>query len=224
MASNGKEYHYAIDDLNAEDSRRLIGIMAEFIDGFSLVANMGPMVSVFGSARSQPDNPYFQKAEKLGGMLAKEGVGMLTGGGPGIMEAANKGAFEAGGKSVGVSISLPNEQASNRYITDGIELKHFFVRKVMLIKYSHAYVIFPGGYGTFDELFESLTLIRTQRISPFPMVLYGTEYWGPLLDWLNNVVKENGCIDDDDLAAISITDDLAEVVEICKASVVVNSG
>ncbi len=219
MSGNNKEYHYAIDDLDAEDSRRLINIMAEFIDGFNLVAGLGPMVSVFGSARSKPHDPCFKKAEKLGALLADSGIGMLTGGGPGIMEAANKGAFEAGGKSVGVAINLPNEQPSNLYITDGIELKHFFVRKVMLIKYSHAYVIFPGGYGTLDELFEALTLIRTERIAPFPVVLFGRDYWTPLLDWLKYSVREKGCIDDDDLGALTITEDLHETVDICKASV-----
>lgn len=217
--NNSIERRYVIDELNAEDSRRLLNIMGEFIDGFTLFSNVPPMVSVFGSSRADSQDKYYNMAVKLGARLAEAGVGALTGGGPGIMEAANKGAYEAGGVSAGVAIDLPKEQDANEFTTHGISVRHFFVRKVLLIKYSFAFVIFPGGFGTFDELFEALTLIRTNRIVPFPVILVGTEFWAPMTDWLRSHVAAAGYVDREDVETIRLTDDLDEVVRICSESI-----
>ncbi len=214
-----KEYRFVIDELDADDSKRLLGIMAEFIDGFSMLSRLEPMVSIFGSAQPSLTDGNFELAERLGGKLANEGIGVITGGGPGVMEAANKGTFEAGGSSIGVAIDLPQEQKTNQYMTHHMKLRHFFVRKVMLIKYSLAFVIFPGGYGTLDELFEALTLIRTKRILPFPVIMFGSRYWRPMLDWLSGTVLAEGYIKQDDFDTIHLTDDLDEVVRICKDSI-----
>ncbi|MDH5756749.1 MAG: TIGR00730 family Rossman fold protein, partial [Nitrospinota bacterium] len=205
---HSREYYYLIDEMETEDSRRLLGIMAEFVDGFSLLSKLKPMVTVFGSAQPAEEDKYYKMARELGGKLARAHINVITGGGPGIMEAANRGAFEAGGLSAGVAIDLPQEQKANAYTTHSMKLRHFFVRKVMLIKYSQAFAIFPGGFGTLDELFESLTLIRTRTITPFPMILIGTEYWGGLLDWVREQTLRVGYIDEEDLECIHLTDDL----------------
>lgn len=215
-----KEYQYVLDEMQAGDSWRLFRIMSEFVDGFDLLSRQEPMVSVFGSARAKEDDVYARQAADLGAKLAKVGIAVITGGGPGIMEAANKGAQEAGGKSIGIGIDLPLEQPVNRFTNQSITVRHFFVRKVMLIKYSQAFVIFPGGYGTLDETFEALNLMRTKMILPFPVILVGKKYWKNLLEWLKKSVMGSGCIDQGDLNAIHITDSLDEVVSVCQKSIV----
>ena len=217
--NHSREYYNLIDEMDMEDSRRLLGIMAEFVDGFSLLAGLHPMVTVFGSAQTKEHEHYYAMARRLGGMLAKARINVITGGGPGIMEAANRGAFEAGGLSAGVAIDLPQEQKANQYTTHAMKLRHFFVRKVMLVKYSHAFVIFPGGFGTLDELFESLTLMRTKIIIPFPVILVGKEYWGGLLDWLHGGPLKHGYIDKADFAQIYVTDDMEEATGVCRKAI-----
>jgi len=212
-------YQYLIDEMQAGDSWRLFRIMAEFVEGFDLLSRQEPMVSVFGSAQTKPSDAYYDIAISMGEKLANAGIAVITGGGPGIMEAANKGAIEAGGKSIGIEIDLPLEQKGNDYTNQKVRVRHFFVRKVMLIKYSQAFVIFPGGFGTLDEAFEALTLIRTRKILPFPVILVGSAEWGGLIDWLKKTAIKGGYIEQDDLDAMHLTDDLDEVVEICRQSI-----
>lgn len=214
-----RNYQYVLDEMKAGDSWRLFRIMAEFVEGFDLLSRQEPMVSVFGSAKAAHDDQYYKMAVELGGKLAAASIAVITGGGPGIMEAANKGAFEHGGKSIGVEIDLPLEQAGNEFTNQSIKVRHFFVRKVMLVKYSQAFVIFPGGFGTFDELFEALTLIRTRRILPFPIIMVGESYWRGLIEWMRGTVMPSRYIRQDDLDAITATDDLDEVVRICQRSI-----
>ena len=183
---------YIINELRKEEAWRLFRIMSEFIEGFDSLAGLTPAVTVYGSARVTHEDPLFKQAEDLGRRLAKAGYAVVTGGGPGIMEAANKGAFEAGGVSVGLTIALPNEQPSNQYHTIGINFRHFFVRKVMLVKYATAFVLMPGGFGTLDELFETITLIHTHKTRPFPVFLMGGDYWQGLLDWLRSATTARG--------------------------------
>ncbi|HVT80012.1 MAG TPA: TIGR00730 family Rossman fold protein [Phycisphaerae bacterium] len=198
----------------AQDVWRIFRIMAEFVDGFETMARVPAAVSVFGSARTKPDDPYYKKAVELGAALARRGFAVITGGGPGIMEAANKGAREAGGVSVGLNISLPMEQKSNPYQTLSMNNHYFFVRKVMFIKYSHAFVCFPGGFGTMDELFESLTLIQTMKIDPFPVILVGSEFWNGLGEWLREMHAERfGTISEADLNLFHMMDDVEEVAD-----------
>lgn len=210
---------FVLDEIKAGDSWRLFRIMAEFVEGFELLSKQDPMVSVFGSAQTNHHNGYYGKAEEFGAKLAREGITVITGGGPGIMEAANKGASEAGGKSIGVEIDLPQEKTGNAYTNQSIRVRYFFVRKVMLVKYSQAFVIFPGGFGTLDEMFEALTLIRTERILPFPIILVGSEFWEGISDWLRTRVLESGYIGASDMDLIKVTDDLDEAVAICKKSI-----
>lgn len=217
--NNTRKNQYIIDALNAEDYVRLAGIMEEFKEGFSLLSGLGPLVTIFGSARSKEGSEVYEQAERLGRKLAKVGRGVLTGGGPGIMEAANKGAHDAGGVSIGVAIDLPDEQIVNKYLTHSFTMEHFFVRKFMLVKYASAFVMFPGGYGTLDELFESLNLIKTKRSSPFPVILFGSAFWKGIHQWLATEVLEAGNIGQEDLDLITVCDDLDEVVRICKESV-----
>ncbi len=209
---NGIEKQYVIDAL-AEDSWRMFRILGEFVQGFEELADIGKAVTVFGSARLKPESDTYQKAQQLAGQLAKQGYSILTGGGPGIMEAANKGASEAEGRSVGLNIDLPHEQAPNPYLTDSVDFKYFFVRKVMLVKYSTAFVIFPGGFGTLDELFEALTLIQTHKIKPFPVYLIGVEYWRGLLQWLQGTLLRNGTISEQDLHLFKVVDDVSTIPE-----------
>ena len=198
----------------AQDVWRIFRIMAEFVEGFETMARVPAAVSVFGSARTRPDDPYYGKAVEMGRALAKRGFAVITGGGPGIMEAANKGAREAGGVSVGLNISLPMEQKSNPYQTIALNHHYFFVRKVMFIKYSHAFVCFPGGFGTMDELFEALCLIQTRKIDPFPVVLFGTEFWTGLVDWLRETMLEHyGTVSGGDLNLFRMTDSVEEAAE-----------
>lgn len=190
--------------------------MAEFVDGIETLSSLEPAVTIFGSARCRPDDKYYRMAEELAGMLAREGYSVITGGGPGIMEAANKGAFEAGGQSVGLNIVLPFEQIMNPYTNIHINFRYFFVRKVMFIKYAMSYVIFPGGFGTMDELFESLTLIQTDKIKPFPVILIGSDFWGGLLNWIRDTMLKEMKILQEDLAIFTVVDSPGDAVEIIK--------
>ena len=204
---------YVVDALSKEESWRIFRIMAEFVDAIETLSEVKNAVSIFGSARTQPSDPYYQKAELLARLLAEKGFGVITGGGPGIMEAANKGAAAAGGQSVGMNIQLPFEQTPNPFANISIDYKYFFIRKVMFVKYAMAYVIMPGGFGTLDELFEALTLIQTKRIKPFPVVLMGGEYWKGLLDWLRKTMLRDGKLSAEDLEILQIIDEPAEVVK-----------
>lgn len=199
----------------ARDTWRIFKILAEFVEGFETLQKIGPAVSVFGSARTKPTSPIYQQAVECGRRLAQAGFAVITGGGPGVMEAAHRGCFEAGGKSVGLNISLPMEQMPNPYQNYRLTFDHFFIRKVMFVKYASAFICFPGGYGTMDELFEALTLIQTDKIEPFPVVLVGTRYWQGLLDWLRHTMCDGyGHINPDDLRRFHVTDDIDEAVEL----------
>src|SRR5687767_11328947 len=202
------------DEFTHTDTWRVFRIMGEFVTGFDELATLSRAVSIFGSARTSPDDPAYKAAQETAALFARAGYGVITGGGPGIMEAANKGAFEAGGLSIGCNIELPFEQSSNKYLTRSLKFKYFFVRKMMFVKYSLGFIIFPGGFGTLDELFEALTLIQTQKIRNFPVVLYGSEYWKVLLDWVGNVALKEGKISEQDLKLLHVTDSPAEVVQI----------
>ncbi len=201
------EKQFVIDAL-ASESWRLFRIMGEFVQGFEEMNDVGRAVTIYGSARLKADNPYYQQAEQLAKKLAEQGYTVLTGGGPGIMEAGNKGAFEAAGRSVGLCIALPHEQDSNLYLTNKVAFNYFFVRKVMLVKYSSAFVVFPGGFGTIDELFESLTLIQTKKIHPFPVYLVGREYWQGLVTWLEHTLLDAGTVAKKDLDLFKVVDDI----------------
>ena len=198
------------------DTWRVFRIMGEFVQGFEELAKITNGVAVFGSARTPADHPEYKAAQETGALLARAGHAVITGGGPGIMEAANRGAFEAGGASVGCNIELPHEQFSNPYLTLSIKFKYFFVRKMMFVKYSDAFIIFPGGFGTLDELFESLTLIQTRKIHNFPVVLFGSAYWQEMLAWLRGPMLGEGKIVEEDLRRLHVTDSPAEVVDIIK--------
>jgi len=216
-----EERQYLVDALSIEESWRIFRIMAEFVEAIESLSKLKNAVSIFGSARMMPDDPYYQKTEKLARRLAEKGFSVITGGGPGIMEAANKGAAEAGGQSVGMNIRLPFEQKPNAYANISIDYKYFFIRKVMFVKYAVAYVIMPGGFGTMDELFEALTLIQTRRIKSFPVILMGSDYWKGLLDWLKQTMVHSGMILPEDLHYIEIIDDPDEVVRHIKKFVIV---
>jgi uncharacterized protein (TIGR00730 family) len=196
------------------DTWRVFRIMGEFVQGFEDLAQITNGVAIFGSARTLPDDPSYQAARETAALLARAGFAVITGGGPGIMEAANRGAFEAGGASVGCNIELPDEQKPNQYQTLSLKFKYFFVRKMMFVKYSNAFIIFPGGFGTLDELFESLTLIQTKKIRDFPVVLYGTQYWGSMIEWIRDTVLSEGKIAGQDLKLLHLTDSPSEIVEI----------
>jgi hypothetical protein len=201
----------AIEELaHHADPWRVLRILSEFVEGFDALNEVGPAVTVFGSARATADDPYYAAGRALGGALARRGFAVITGGGPGIMEAVNRGCQEAGGLSVGCNIELPNEQELNDYVDLGVEFRYFFVRKNMFVKYARGFVIFPGGLGTLDELFESLTLAQTGKIEHFPVVLFGTEYWTGLLDWMRRVVLGRGAISPEDMDLMSLTDDPEE--------------
>ena len=202
------------DEFTHTDTWRVFRIMGEFVEGFDELATITRGVSVFGSARTSPENPQYQAAQETGALLARAGFAVITGGGRGIMEAVNRGAFEAGGLSVGCNIELPFEQKPNAYQTRSLTFKYFFVRKTMFVKYSTAFIIFPGGFGTLDELFEALTLIQTRKIRNFPIVLFGSAYWSGMLQWITEVMLEEKKISDTDLRLINVTDSPAEAVEI----------
>lgn len=207
-----------LDEFTHTDPWRVFRIMGEFVEGFDELATMNRGISIFGSARSKPDDPDYKAAEETAALLAAEGYAVITGGGPGIMEAANRGAFEAGGISVGCNIELPFEQRPNAYQTKSLTFKYFFVRKMMFVKYSLGFVIFPGGFGTLDELFEALTLIQTRKIRNFPVILFDSRYWSGLLNWMRDVLLPEGKISEIDFQMLHITDSPAEVVEIVTRS------
>ncbi len=204
------------NDIKTEDSWVVFKVMAEMVEGFEKLKKIGPCVTVFGSARTKEDNQYYKYTEEISERLVQLGYGIITGGGPGIMEAGNKGAAKYGGKSVGLNIELPFEQNGNPYIDQDklINFDYFFVRKLMFIKYSQGFVVMPGGMGTLDELFEAFTLIQTGKIGHFPIVLFGSEYWSGLLDWLNNTVLKAANISPGDLDLIKISDSPEETVQI----------
>lgn len=203
-------------EIKSNDSWAIFKIMGEFVNGYEKLNKIGPCVSVFGSARLQPGSKYYKLAEDVAKKITDNGYGVITGGGPGIMEAANKGAYENEGTSVGINISLPFEQESNKYIDHdkNINFDYFFVRKVMLVKYSQGFVVMPGGFGTLDELFEAITLIQTLKIDKFPIILVGKEYWGGLLDWIKTKLIEEKMISPEDINLFSVVETSEEVIKI----------
>jgi uncharacterized protein (TIGR00730 family) len=215
------ERQYIVDDLTIKDTWRMFLILSEFVEGFETLPDVYPAVSIFGSARSQPDNPSYQTTEKISRLLVENGFNVISGGGPGIMEAANKGAAEAGGKSVGLHIHLPNEQKPNKYANMQLSYKYFFIRKVMFVKYAVAYIIMPGGFGTLDELFEAITLIQTKRIRSFPVILIDSKYWKGLIDWIKKTQLKENKISKEDLDIFRVVDDPEEAVRIIKRRVVI---
>jgi uncharacterized protein (TIGR00730 family) len=215
------EREYVIDDFKLEESWRLFKIMGEFVDGVEALHRIGPAVTIFGSARVNPEDPVYKKASEIAALFVKEDFAVITGGGPGIMEAANKGAKEAGGTSVGLNIELPFEQIPNPYARIQVNFKYFFIRKVMLVKYALAYIIMPGGFGTLDELFEAVTLIQTKRIKPFPVILVGSAYWQGLLDWIKEKMLAEKRISPDDLDILQIIDEPADIVKAVTRKVIV---
>lgn len=205
------------NEVKSNDSWAIFKIMSEFVDGFEKMAKIGPSVSIFGSARTDPGDKYYKLAENIAYKLTKNGYGIITGGGPGIMEAGNKGAIDGGGVSVGLNIDLPHEQESNAFIDpeSNIYFDYFFIRKVMFVKYAQAFVVLPGGFGTLDELFESITLIQTHKIGKFPIVLVGKDFWGGLIDWIKKtMLKEFHNISPEDLNLFKVVDSPEEVVDI----------
>ncbi len=197
-----------------QDLWRLFRIMAEFTEGFEGLDSIGPAVSVFGSARTKKDEVYYQLAEQTGKLLVDAGFAVITGGGGGIMEAANKGATQAKGKSIGLNIDLPMEQMPNEFQNLSLQFRYFFCRKVMFLKYARGFIVFPGGYGTMDEVYEALTLIQTMKQVVFPVVLIGKEFWGPMIDWLKNIMLKNEYINAEDLNMYQLVDDPKEAVKI----------
>jgi uncharacterized protein (TIGR00730 family) len=207
--------------IDGKDSWRIFRIMSEFVEGFEVMAEVGPAVSLFGSARTKPNDPYYQAAVETSRLLAEAGFSVITGGGPGIMEAGNKGAFEAkkpGIESVGLNISLPMEQEGNRYQSISLDFHYFYARKVMFVKYADAFVCFPGGFGTLDEFFETMTLIQTQKVESFPVILYGTPFWSGLVEWMKAQLIPN-FIDSEDVDIFRIVDKPEHVVELVKEGV-----
>jgi uncharacterized protein (TIGR00730 family) len=205
-------------DMDPSESWRVFRIMAEFVEGFEELQPLGKAITIFGSARTKPSDPMYLAAEQTARLLSKAGFAIITGGGPGIMEAANKGAFEAGGPSVGLNISLPQEQFANKYQTIGLDFHYFYARKVMFVKYARAFICFPGGYGTLDEFFETITLIQTLKIAPMPVILYGSEYWAGLLEWIRTRLRSE-FIDAEDMDIFRLADTPAEAVRLVKQSV-----
>jgi hypothetical protein len=200
----------------SEDTWRVFRIMSEFVEGFEVLSQIGKAVSIFGSSRAKQKSRYYKLAEEIAYVLAKEGYAIITGSGPGIMEASNKGAKRAGGHSVGLNIQIPMEQKPNKYVETLLNFHYFFVRKVMFVKYAKAFVIMPGGYGTLDEFTEAINLIQTERIDKFPVVLFGSEYWKGMLDWLRDKVLKNGCITKEELNIFTVVDTPREVVGVIK--------
>lgn len=215
-----REPKYVLDNTVVGDSWRMFRIMSEFVDGFDAMSAIDvPAVTIYGSARIQVHHKHYLLAEKIAAGLAKAGYCVVTGGGPGVMEAANKGASEAGGVSVGLNIDLPHEQAPNPYANFPLNFKYFFVRKVLFMKYSTGFVCMPGGFGSLDELFEALTLIQTQRIKPFPIVLVGTDFWAGLVDWIKDKLVGRGNISPEDMLLFKVLDDADEVVNYFKETI-----
>ena len=203
----------------AEDPWRIFRIMSEFVEGFEIMSRLGPAVSIFGSARTKPNERFYKMARKLSYMLAERDLAIITGGGPGIMEAANRGADEAGGKSVGLNITLPHEQTANPFANIRVDFHYFFARKVMFVKYACAFVCFPGGFGTLDEFFESMTLIQTGKVERFPVILIGKSFWGRVVGWLENMVlRRHKNISPEDMSLFCMTDSLHEAVRVIEES------
>ncbi len=203
-------------DFTTQDPWRILRIQGEVVEGFDALSSLPKAIAIFGSARLGPENPYYAACRESSRRLAEAGYAIITGGGPGLMAAGNQGAFEVGGTSVGCSIELPEEPVANKYQTIALRFRYFFVRKLMFVKYAVGFLIFPGGYGTLDELFEALTLVQTDKIEHFPIILFGTAYWQPLLDWLKGPVLKAGCIGEEDLKLFSVTDDPQTVVDLVK--------
>ena len=216
-----KNNQYIVDDLNLNDSWRMFQIMAEFVRGFEEMPEAYPAVSIFGSSKTPPDSDVYKNTVTAARLLVESGFNVISGGGPGVMEAANLGAAKANGKSVGLHIELPNEQQPNKYANLRLSFKYFFIRKVMFVKYAVAYIIMPGGFGTLDELFESLTLIQTKRIRHFPVILVGSDYWGGLLSWIKEVLVREKTISESDLDIFRLVDSPEEAVAIIKRRVVI---
>ena len=219
--STDMQHQYWLDYFNAGDSWRLFRIMAEFVEGFDTLASIqGPAVSFFGSARTSPEDPYYELTVNIARQITKLGYSVITGGGPGIMEAANKGAADAGGNSIGLNINLPFEQEPNIFTNIPLDFKYFFVRKVMFIKYAMAFICMPGGFGTLDELFEAVTLIQTRRIKPFPIIAVGSEFWSGMIEWIKSQILSHANIDSDDLLIINVMDDPDEIVSFIKRTII----
>lgn len=216
-----RETQYCLDSMTSGDSWRMFRIMAEFVDGFDTLSSVKrPCVTIYGSARTAEDHPDYALAREIARRLSEHGYGIVTGGGPGIMEAANWGAVDADGLSIGLNIDLPHEQEGNPYINLPLDFRYFFVRKVMFMKYSMAFICMPGGFGSMDELFESLTLIQTRKIKPFPIILVGSRFWTGLVDWLREQMLGTGKIAKEDLALLEIMDDVDEIVSYIRKTVV----
>ena len=212
MSENKNQYE--INKLEKQDSWRMFRILGEFVEGFDVLPNYLPAVTVYGSARITEENPYYQLSVDLGKALVREGFTVITGGGPGVMESANRGAFENGGRSIGLNVELPQEQKPNPYLSLSLSFRYFFVRKVMLVKYATAFSLLPGGYGTMDEFFETLTLIQTRKIAPFPVVLIGQDYWRGLVDWMKERMVGEDMISSEDLDLFHVTDSVEEAISI----------
>jgi len=215
------EKQFLINDFKAGESWRVFKIIGEFVEAVEALHRIGPAVSIFGSARTEPKDPTYKKAEELAALFAKEKFAVITGGGGGIMEAANKGAVEAGGTSVGLNINLPFEQHPNPYANVRLDFNYFFIRKVMFVKYAHAYIIMPGGFGTLDEFFEAMTLIQTHRIKPLPVIMVGSDYWSGLFEWMKSRLLVDNRISQDDLDIFQIMDDPHEIVKTVKKVVII---
>lgn len=214
-----EQHHKGWNEIKTNDSWAIFKIMGEFVNGFESMSRIGPCVSIFGSARMRPGDPYYELGVAIAKKISEAGYGVITGGGPGIMEAGNKGANLAGGTSVGLNIDLPFEQHDNPYIDDdkSLDFDYFFVRKVMFVKYSQGFVVMPGGFGTLDELFEAITLIQTNKILKFPIILVGTEFWNGLWDWIRGTMVEEGTISPEDMDLVKLVDTEEEVVQIIDA-------
>lgn len=215
------EKQYLINDFKSGEAWRLFRIMGEFVEGIEALHDIGPAVSIFGSARTTPDDPFYKMAEKIASLFIQNNFAVITGGGGGIMEAANKGASEAGGVSIGINIVLPHEQKPNVYSNKKINFNYFFIRKVMFLKYAMAYIILPGGFGTLDELFEAVTLIQTRRIRALPVILAGSDYWSGLLEWIKSRLRDEKRISAKDLEIIQVMDEPEEIVKAVKKIVII---
>jgi len=215
------EKQYVVDDLTKDDTWRMFNILAECVEGFDVMSKVFPAVTIFGSSRAHPNSLTYKTTENVARLLVKNGFNVISGGGLGVMEAANKGAAEAGGKSVGLHIHLPKEQKANKYANVRLDFKYFFIRKVMFVKYAVAYIIMPGGFGTLDELFEALTLIQTERIKFFPVILIDSKYWEGLIDWIKGTLIKEKSISESDLEIFNLVDTPEEAVGIIKRRLIV---
>ena len=216
-----QERQYVVDDLTLQESWRIFQIMAEFVEGFDVMPQVFPAVTIFGSSRIKPQSAIYKTTTEVSRLLVENGFNVISGGGPGVMEAANKGATQAGGKSVGLHINLPSEQQANEYANVRLNFNYFFIRKVMFVKYAVAYIIMPGGFGTLDELFEALTLIQTKRIRSFPVILMDSEFWNGLLDWIRDTLIKKKTLSKSDLEVFNVVDTAEEAVGIIKRRVIV---